>query len=112
MTKCIAIALAVLVTTGCTGMLPKRYTVTHNQWTDYDQVMYIGNSIRAGQSLDDLKTRVFWDVQRSTMKIQKNMYNFARLHSVFTKLAECNLDQIHLAQINNNMQSMHTINHI
>lgn len=56
MTKCIAIALAVLVTTGCTGMLPKRYTVTHNQWTDYDQVMYIGNSIRAGQSLDDLKT--------------------------------------------------------
>ena len=56
MTKFIAIALLAFVVSGCNGMLPKRYTVTHNQWTDYDQVMYIGNSIRAGQSLDDLKT--------------------------------------------------------
>ena len=42
--------------TGCTGMLPKRSTITHNQWTDYDQVLYIGKNIRAGQSLDELKT--------------------------------------------------------
>ena len=55
MIKSVAIALVVLLTTGCVGMLPKRSTVTHNQWTDYDQVLYIGNNIRAGQSLDELK---------------------------------------------------------
>ena len=55
MTKSIAIALLAFVITGCSGMLPKRYTVTHKQWTDYDQVLYIGKSIRAGQSLDELK---------------------------------------------------------
>jgi len=55
MTKSIALALAVFLTAGCSSMLPKKYTVTHNQWTHYDQVLYIGTNIRAGQSLDDLK---------------------------------------------------------
>jgi len=56
MTKFIAIALVAFVVSGCSGMLPKRYTITHNQWTDYNQVLSIGNNIRAGQSLDELKT--------------------------------------------------------
>lgn len=54
--KITSLALIVLLMTGCTGMLPKRSTITHNQWTDYDQVLYIGKNIRAGQSLDELKT--------------------------------------------------------
>ena len=55
MTKFIAIVLATFVITGCSGMLPKRYTITHNKWSQYDQVLNIGNNIRAGQSLDELK---------------------------------------------------------
>ena len=57
MIKHTAIVLTVLVATGCSSaMLPKKYTVTHNHWTEYKQVHSIGTNIRAGQSLDDLKT--------------------------------------------------------
>ena len=45
-----------LLSTGCGSLLPKKYTVTHKQWTDYDQVLYIGTNIRAGQTLEELKT--------------------------------------------------------
>lgn len=45
-----------LLSTGCSSLLPERYTVTHNQWTDYDQVLYLGKNIEAGQTLDQLKT--------------------------------------------------------
>ena len=55
MTKSIAIVAIAVMTTGCSSMLPKRTTVTHNQWSQYSQVSNIGTSIRAGQSLDDLK---------------------------------------------------------
>ena len=55
MTKSIAIALTVLLTVGCSSMLPKKTTVTHNQWAHYSQVSDIGNGVRAGQSLDELK---------------------------------------------------------
>ena len=56
MIKSITLALVLIVTAGCNGMLPKKYTVTHNHWTKYSQVRTIGDSIRAGQSLDELKT--------------------------------------------------------
>ena len=55
MKKSTAIALTVLLTTGCSSMLPTKYTVTHKNWTEYSQVHDIGSSIRAGQSLDELK---------------------------------------------------------
>jgi len=50
-----AIVLTVLLTAGCTGMLPKKTTVTHSQWDQYTQISDIGKNIHAGQSLDDLK---------------------------------------------------------
>lgn len=55
MKKLIAITAIVIATTGCSGLLPKKYTVTHHQWTEYSQVEDIGNQIRAGHSLAELK---------------------------------------------------------
>ena len=55
MTKSLAIVACAIVTTGCVGLLPKKTTVTHNQWSQYSQVSSIGDNIRAGQSLNDLK---------------------------------------------------------
>ena len=40
---------------GCKSLLPKKTTVTHDQWTEYSQVSLIGSHIHAGQTLDDLK---------------------------------------------------------
>lgn len=56
MIKYIAIFSAVVVTTGCTGLLPKKYTSTHNQWLEYSQVDQLGKQITAGKTLDELKT--------------------------------------------------------
>ena len=50
-----AIAAVGIIAVGCNGMLPKKTTVTHSQWDQYTQVNNIGESIRAGQSLDDLR---------------------------------------------------------
>ena len=36
-------------------MLPKKYTVTHSQWSNYEQLATIREHIHAGQTLDDLK---------------------------------------------------------
>ena len=47
----------ILLSTGCKGLLPKRTTVTHNHWAEYTQVEDIGKSIRAGQTLDQLRAR-------------------------------------------------------
>ena len=54
--KNIITAVAVLlVATGCTGMLPKKYTITHPEWNEYSQVSTIAKHIRAGQTVGDLK---------------------------------------------------------
>ena len=52
----IALSSLLLFSVGCQSLLPQKTTVTHNQWTDYSQVNVIGNSIHAGQTLDDLKS--------------------------------------------------------
>ena len=52
----IALSSLLLFSVGCKSLLPQKTTVTHNQWTDYSQVNVIGNSIHAGQTLDDLKS--------------------------------------------------------
>ena len=52
----IALSSLLLFSVGCKSLLPQKTIVTHNQWTDYSQVNVIGNSIHAGQTLDDLKS--------------------------------------------------------
>ena len=54
--KSYTLLVGALILTGCQGMLPKKYTVTHPQWTNYEQVLSIGTNIRAGQTLEELKT--------------------------------------------------------
>lgn len=53
--KMLALTSLLLVAVGCSGLLPKKYTVTHNQWTEYEQISVIGNHIHAGQNINDLK---------------------------------------------------------
>ena len=75
MIKHTAIVLTVLVATGCSSaMLPKKYTVTHNHWTEYKQVHSIGTNIRAGQSLDDLKNRTSVGKNIIVTKFYKKIY--------------------------------------
>ena len=44
-----------LLSMGCSSMLPKKYTVTHSQWGNYEELATIIDHIHAGQTLDDLK---------------------------------------------------------
>ena len=64
----VVIIACAVATVGCAGLLPKKTTVTHNQWAQYSQVSTIGDTIRAGQNLSDLK-RIGVDVH-STKNVE------------------------------------------
>ena len=45
----------ILLSVGCSSLLPKKHTVTHSQWESYQQLATVIDHIHAGQTLDDLK---------------------------------------------------------
>ena len=46
----------IILSTGCTSMLPSKHTTTHGQWTDYTQLHTIIHDVRAGLTLDGVKS--------------------------------------------------------
>jgi hypothetical protein len=46
----------IILSTGCSSMLPTKHTTTHAQWDNYSQLHTIIHNVRAGLTLEDVKS--------------------------------------------------------
>ena len=54
--KTLLAVIGIILSIGCSSMLPTKHTTTHTQWDNYSQLHTIIHNVRAGLTLEDVKS--------------------------------------------------------